>query len=317
MTLDSQKRDGMDQLTPKQVARAIGVNESTIKRWCDLGQFRTVRTAGGHRRLERREVLDFLRASGRTLVDPSSIGLPSLACAAPSTTKLSVHQTKERFRDALIAGDERTAREVVLGLSLDRMSVSAIGDDVIAEAFRDIGMLWDCGTVEVYEERRACEITGSVLRELRGCLPAPAADASRALGATPEGDHYSLAVALAELTLRENGWQATSLGSSVPFESIRAAVAEERPRLLCLSVSHVVDEGQFVAGMGRLFETATAAGTAIAVGGRALDSRVRRRLRYSTFCDTLGHLEQFVAALQGGSMPGAEPRRSFNEEPQP
>lgn len=304
----------MEQFTPKQVARAIGVNESTIKRWCDLGRLPAVHTAGGHRRLSRREVLDFVRTSGLRLADPVALGLPAFTHCEPPKAG---HPAKQRFRDALIAGDGRIAREIVLGLSLDRIPVSEIGDDVIAEAFRDIGELWDCGTVEVYEERRACEITLSVLRELRSCLPAQRPDGPRALAATPPGDRYSLAVALVELTLLENGWQSTSLGSSVPFESIGAAISEVRPKLLCLSVSHLDDEGQFVAGMHPLYETAAAAGTAIAVGGRALDPPVRRRLRYSTFCDTLRHLECFLAALQSGSSQRAELRQPSDERQQP
>jgi excisionase family DNA binding protein len=38
-------------VTPKQVAQAINVSESSLKRWCDQGLLTAIRTAGGHRRL--------------------------------------------------------------------------------------------------------------------------------------------------------------------------------------------------------------------------------------------------------------------------
>ena len=38
-------------ISPRQVARAIGVGESTLKRWCDRGLIPMLKTAGGHRRL--------------------------------------------------------------------------------------------------------------------------------------------------------------------------------------------------------------------------------------------------------------------------
>ena len=34
-------------VSPKQVAHAMGVSESSLKRWCDQGLIPTVRTAAG------------------------------------------------------------------------------------------------------------------------------------------------------------------------------------------------------------------------------------------------------------------------------
>ena len=40
-----------DQLTTRQVAEALSVSESSVKRWCDQGAIPTIRTVGGHRRI--------------------------------------------------------------------------------------------------------------------------------------------------------------------------------------------------------------------------------------------------------------------------
>jgi excisionase family DNA binding protein len=61
-------------ITPKQVARAIGVSESSLKRWCDRGLIPTVRTAGGHRRLPISGVLSYLRETGHEMVRPELLG---------------------------------------------------------------------------------------------------------------------------------------------------------------------------------------------------------------------------------------------------
>ena len=61
MTADTRTSSPAGQLlSPKQVARALGVSESSLKRWCDKGLIPTERTAGGHRRLPLAGVLDFL-----------------------------------------------------------------------------------------------------------------------------------------------------------------------------------------------------------------------------------------------------------------
>ena len=65
------------QVSPKQLARAIQVSESSIKRWCDQGVISTVRTAGGHRRIDMPDVMRFLRDNRYDLVRPEVLGLPA------------------------------------------------------------------------------------------------------------------------------------------------------------------------------------------------------------------------------------------------
>ena len=62
-------------LSPKQVAQALGVSESSLKRWCDQGLIATIRTGGGHRRLALPDVLRFIRDGEHRLVSPEALGL--------------------------------------------------------------------------------------------------------------------------------------------------------------------------------------------------------------------------------------------------
>ena len=48
-------------LSPKELAAAIGVSESTLKRWADDGLIVFSRTAGGHRRIRLAEAIRFIR----------------------------------------------------------------------------------------------------------------------------------------------------------------------------------------------------------------------------------------------------------------
>ena len=86
--------------SPKQVARAIGVSESTLKRWCDSGLISMTKTAGGHRRIEIEAVVRFLRQSGRELVAPELLGLPVTA----GRTAWTLNRATDRMTTALIAG---------------------------------------------------------------------------------------------------------------------------------------------------------------------------------------------------------------------
>jgi excisionase family DNA binding protein len=282
-------------LSPKQVARAIGVSESSLKRWCDRGLLPTLATPGGHRRLPISGVLEFIRQSKHTLIHPDAIGLP-----IGTGRKCSITTARRPLLEALMNGDDETTRQIVINLYLDDVRISRICDDLLATAFHEVGNLWQCGDIEVYRERRACRICVRVLHELRSLLSPPRATGPVAIGGTPEGDIYEVPTTMIELVLRQSGWQATSLGSSLPFSTLAAAVRENRPRLFWLSVSYIGDESQFLQAYDELY---IAAGdrTAIVVGGRALVEPLRKQMRYAAFCDNLQHLESFLRTLNLGS----------------
>lgn len=280
-------------LSPKQVARAIGVSESSLKRWCDQGRIPMICTAGGHRRLPLSGVLEFIRSSKRTLVDPEAIHLEAHAIRKPR----SLGAARQSVQAALVAGDEAGARQLLLDLFVGGERLSAIGDEVIAESFVAIGKLWECCELEVYRERMACRICSRVLTEIRSLLPPSRVGAPLAMGCSPEGDVYELPTALVELVMRECGWNATSLGSSLPLATILAAIEEHRPKLFWLSVSHVADEERFLRDTTALF-AATMGKTALVVGGRALTEPIRRQMQFAACGDNLRHLEAIAATMR-------------------
>lgn len=284
--------NGPKLVSPKQVARAIGVSESSLKRWCDQGLIKTVRTAGGHRKMDIAEVLRYIRAQDHQLVSPEILGLPPASERASGGLTLGGAQ----LVNALLAGDELVARQIVFDLYLAKHSRSVIFDEVIAAAFREIGDRWECHKADVYHERRACEIALRVLFDLRRVQQVPE-KTCLAIGGTIEGDLYSLPAAMAELVLRDCGFYATSLGTSIPFTSLVKAVQEAEPKLFWLSVSHIREGLDFVTEFAALSQACVTAGTALAVGGRALTEDLRKRMTYAAYCDNMQHLEAFANTL--------------------
>ena len=180
-----------------------------------------------------------------------------------------------------------------------------IFDEVIAAAFREIGARWECHDAEVYQERRACDIAQRILFDLRRVQQVPERK-WLATGGTIEGDLYSLPSAMAELVLRDCGFHATSLGTSIPFASLVKAVQETKPKLFWLSVSHIREELDFIGEFAALSQACMAADTALVVGGRALTEELRQRMTYSAYCDTMQHLEAFATTLHRSLTGGAQ-----------
>ena len=295
----------MELLSPRQAARALGVSESSLKRWCDRGLLTTTRTPGGHRKVSTAEVLRFVREHDHPLAVSSLLGVPGIG----KRTEADLAQARPRLAAALLTGDEALARQIVFDLYLAKHPLSVICDEVIAGAFREIGQRWACNEADVYQERRGCEITLRIVHELR-LKQAVADSAPLAIGATITGDHYVLPTTMAEMVLGEVGFRASLLGEAIPLRSLARAVRELKPRLFWLSLSHLDENLDFVAEFAAFSQACTDERTALVVGGRAFSDELRHRVKYAAYCDTMQQLESFARAL----LPGLTRRKRSRPE---
>ncbi|SMP48412.1 Methanogenic corrinoid protein MtbC1 [Neorhodopirellula lusitana] len=267
----------------------MAVGESTVKRWCDSGAISTTKTSGGHRKIGLDSLQHFLHETEKCIAHPEVLGLPNLA---PSRTKCvcnSKNPVSQAFCDALVCGDEATCRKLVFELVESGSRRSEVAESLITSTMYGFGEAWACNQIDVYQERRGCDIVMGLLHELRRSLPKPDACAPVAIGGAPEGDPYQLPTAMVELALLEAGWNATNLGCDLPLDSIQTAARDYAPQLVWLSISAVSDQDRFVAAQNEFAESLSDDVTLL-VGGRAVSGDLRRRLVCTAHCTTLRHL---------------------------
>lgn len=285
--------DERDYLSPRRVAQALGISETTVKRWVDEGRLPAQRTAGGHRKVLVRDVLDLVSRENWPHRDLSLLTGPP---APPSLA--DAHDLCQRLQAALLGDDLGAARNVVLGAHQGGLSVARIADEMVSPAMARLGHGWSTGEIDVYQEHRGTQLCLAACRALRLRLPeATGEGAPLAVGGGPEGDHYILANLLIETSLVELGWRVMNIGPNTPFESFRLALRQLRPRMLWVSCSYLADPEAFLAGYGPLYEEAKALGVAVAVGGRALTEAVRDRMNFTHHGSKLAHLEAFANQL--------------------
>ncbi|MEM9646660.1 MAG: helix-turn-helix domain-containing protein [Planctomycetota bacterium] len=286
------------QFSPKQVAEAMQVSESSVKRWCDRGIIPTIRTVGGHRRITLDALQKYLIDGDKQLSRPEILGLPTLPPGRSMDIGGSSGDEDQRlFRNALAVGDESSCREVMRRRIREGATRSEAVEDLITDALHRFGHAWESEQLDVYQERRGCDIAMRLINELRSQIPTPPSSAPVAIGGSPEGDPYQLPTAMVELALREVGWRATSLGANLPLDSFLQATHDYEPQLVWISVSQVKDPAMFVAAEIKLAE-AIGESVPLLIGGRALSDKIRPRLRYTAHCDGLRHLVELAAMMR-------------------
>jgi excisionase family DNA binding protein len=289
MTLDSTSL----YVSTNHVAQALGVSVSTVKRWVDEGVLPAHKTAGGHRKLLVGDVLELARRGELPHADLSRLMSRGPRRRLPSASDLA----DELYR-ALLAGDAERVRSLIHGSYRGGSSVESLADQAIGPAMKQIGQDWESGRIDVMEEHRASQLCEAALFELKAMLEDRAIkDRPVAVGGGAEGDYSVLPTLLVQMVLLDVGWDAVNLGPNTPFGSLERALVELRPRLVWLSVSHLLDESEFISRYRKFYQQAEKAGVAVAIGGRALGESVRSQIPYTTYGDGLTHLAAFARTL--------------------
>jgi MerR family transcriptional regulator, light-induced transcriptional regulator len=261
MEQTNQSNRPASSLSPRALAGAIGVSESSLKRWADEGLLVAERTAGGHRRIRVSEAVRFVREAGLTVVKPELLALPTARGDVPRT------DASEHLFRALLEDRAAEARGLIVSLYLQGAGLGWIFDVPMREAMSRLGTMWEHDSGAIFLEHRATETCLRVLEELRRLLPEPTGDAPVAVGGGYGGDPYLIPSTMAGLVLAEAGYRAWNLGADTPVEATLAAIRHYRPRLVWQSFSvPPVRPRDAAAGVRRI--RAAMNGGSTVVGGR-------------------------------------------------
>jgi excisionase family DNA binding protein len=289
-------------LSTRALARAVGVSESSIKRWVDDGTIRSTRTVGGHRRIQRADAIRFIRNTRATVVDPHILGL----AGSVSARTTSVASAGTALTDHLLRGAEDEARAVLESLYLAGEHLAAILDGPFRAALEHIGTIWRDDRAGIFLEHRAVQICVRALSRLSTLVPASAA-APVAVGGATAGDPYLLPSMAAALVLGGEGFDAVDLGADLPVTSLAEAMTRLDARVVWVSVSTATDGPALGRELESLVEAAAARRTHVVVGGRAA-AKVPLRGAPNLYVGTsMAELAAFARGLRA-NVPAAQRR---------
>jgi len=274
------------------LARAIGVSESSIKRWVDDGTIHSTRTVGGHRRIPRSDAIRFVRGTRATVVRPEILGLAGCV----DLSSVTIASAGDALTDLLMRGAKQQARGLLETLSLAGESLAAILDGPLRTALDRIGAIWRHDQAGIFLEHRAIQICVHALSQLSILVPAPA-DASVAVGGAVAGDPYLLPSMAAALVLSGEGFNAVNLGADVPATSLAEAMERLDARIIWVSASTVTDGPVIGRELASLVGAAAARHTHVMVGGRAATTVLLNAAPNLYVGSSMGELAAFARGL--------------------
>lgn len=283
-------------LSPKDLALAIGVSESSLKRWVDSGSLRAVKTEGGHRRIPIQEAVRFVRARKAVVVRPDLLGLEDVSQAA--LAEAPEDRDGKRLMQALLTDDAATARGLILGGYLSGLGVGALFDGPLRSALAGIGELWKHDEDGIWLEHRATDTCMQAIQVLRATMPEPAADAPIAMSAALSGDPYTLPPLLAGIVATEAGFIARNLGPDTPVSALTRAIQHWTPGLVCVSVSIPHEAGQLAGLLRPVSEALLGTQGHLVVGGRAAHARELPSGPNVTLAASMSELAAFARGLR-------------------
>lgn len=256
---------GMETLlSPREVADALGVSESSVKRWVDGGELAAQRTAGGHRRIARSEALRFARSKCVLPAQPEMLAFVGVKI---EDSALGEVERAAAFHSALLADDRPRSLSLLTSAFLAGSPIASLCDGPIRFALEAIGEMWMHDPKGILVEHRAIDLCLHALGVLRASLPPMAADAPVAVGGAGPDDPYLLPGLMCAAVLAELGFRDVNLGPRTPVATKVAAARSYRPLLVWHTAS---------VGGGEIAELATAlrsdpstAGARLVCGGRA------------------------------------------------
>src|SRR3569833_2361172 len=208
----------MRLLSPRELADALGVSESSLKRWVAAGKITAARTDGGHRKISLPEAVRVIRETGAPIARPELLDMPEVAAVQARSV---VPRGDDGFRHYLLEGDAVGARGWLLSHYL---------------AGRTIAELCAHDAEGIFIEHRATDARIQALAHLRSTLE-PVPRAPIAIGGAPEDDPYMLPSFMAAMVLGAAGMRAINLGPDTPVAAFERAYLHHAPDLVWVSAS--------------------------------------------------------------------------------
>ena len=155
------------QYNSYQLAKIIGVNVSTIKRWTESGKLKCTKTLGGHRKFNLNDISNFLKTYKK---NQSNIDLITIVGKnkklIDSINAFDEILLSKYFYKNLVEGKSDNFLALNNALIIKNIPLQKIFDKILIPVLNRIGENWEKGKLTISEEHIATEIIKKFLANL-------------------------------------------------------------------------------------------------------------------------------------------------------
>lgn len=212
-----------DWLNTKAAMDLLGVSSTTVKRWADEGLLPYMRTAGGHRRFDKSELLEFLNSKSEKSSNPGSLFSDD------------DDENIQQWLTWLIEEDVGFIYQQLLHFqeSFDDWFETC---DFMGRVLAAIGDNWADGDWSVLQEHIASTKLGQAINTAAVSISIEQTSASCLL-ATTTGEHHAHGILMAQFCMRSVGINAVNAGTDITPGLLNEYITDSSYQLVALSAS--------------------------------------------------------------------------------
>lgn len=280
----------------RELAEFLAVNESTVKRWSDMGDIECIRTRGGHRRFPLQSVLRF--------VQENKMEIPELATREFSQQELRTNLVAgntdvlaPKLKSAALVGGLADALSILRAGLASKPDVLSLYEDVVFPVLQQIGNDWVSGAISVDQEHLASQTIRDAIVRLQSSLHHEPLTGTSALLACYEGETHDIVLQCIASYFAVKGWKVYNLGQNTPAKSIVEAIKRYKPTLVVVSALLVNHERKFLRDVNQtILRAAHRAGGKLVIGGPDLRSRFGLRLKADIVSESMRDIEAIIVS---------------------
>lgn len=254
-------------LSPRQFAEAIGVSESSVRRWADSGQIKMTRTAGGHRKIARNEAIRFVRETSANVVRPDLLQIAEPRHRRRRAEAFAAQH--DQLLEALEQGDVEVVSGLLTRMYVNRVSAADICDGPLRDAMHRIGEKWPSDQRAIFVEHRATSICIDVLNRLRANFELHTGNRPIAVGGGPEDDPYVLPSLMVTTVLADVGFEPVNLGPNTPLAVLSRSALEMDAQLVWIALTSSLPKATVEDALYKLAQRLRRKRVQVVIGGQA------------------------------------------------
>jgi excisionase family DNA binding protein len=280
------------QFNSIEMAKILGVNVSTIKRWTDEGKLNCIKTAGGHRKFMIDHLNDYIRCNRN---DSTEVNLFPLEDDDDLQVSYNIMKSKDKLiidyliEHALLSRHDKV-QKVLNGLYLSERALYDIYDNIITPIMYRFGEMWHNDELSIIEEHFGSQTIRDSLIRLQGIMRIPNKKIGSAICLNLSDELHDIALKMVANILEVKGYQVYFSGQYTNIEKIELAFEKFEPERLFLSCTWVEDIQKTQSELKDILKICDQYETNIFLGGQGVPLLTMDHPRISGILETFEEL---------------------------